>query len=262
MRFDVSRILVVAAVVASSGCKEGINLFTLEDDKDLGLQVRDEILADPEAYPVVDEADAPEAYAHLRRIRDEVLASGEVAHADTFDWEVFLIDDDETLNAFCTPGGYMFFYTGLMKYLDTEDHFAGVMGHEMAHAAARHSTEQLTEAYGISTLIELVLGEGDAATVANVAAGVATLQFSRTDEAESDALSVDYLCPTAYAADGASGFFEKLLDEGGGELPAFLSSHPSNASRVEDIQALAATNGCSVALHPDADWAEVLATLP
>ncbi len=260
MRNHPRTMVIIGTLVATAGCEP--NVFSLEEDIELGQQVRDEILADPATYPVVDEADAPEAYAHLRRIRDAVLASGQVAHADVFEWEVYLVDDDDTLNAFCTPGGYMFFYTGIMRFLDEEDHFAGVMGHEMAHAAERHSTEQLTEAYGIATLIDLVLGEGDAATVAEIAASLASLEFSRADEAESDARSVEYLCATDYAADGAAGFFDKLLQEGGMEIPVFLSSHPSNDSRVEDIRAHAAELGCSTALHPNTDWAAVQASLP
>ena len=131
-----------AALLLAVGCTSdgGLNLFTVQDDIELGQQVRDEILADPVSYPVLAEDEAPEAYAHLYRVRDAVLASGEIEHADEFDWEVYLIDDPQTLNAFATPGGHLFFYTGLVQYLDEEDHFAGVMGHEIAHADRRHST--------------------------------------------------------------------------------------------------------------------------
>jgi predicted Zn-dependent protease len=241
---------------------DSVNLFSVEEDIELGRQVRDEILADPATYPVVDPAAAPEAYGHLRRIRDNVLASGQVEYADRFDWEVYLVDDDETLNAFAAPGGYMFFYTGLVQYLDEEDHFAGVMGHEMAHAAARHSSEQLTQRYGVATLIELALGDGTAAAVAQVAADVAALDFSRDDEAESDALSVQYLCETSYASDGTAGFFAKMEAEGGTQIPEFLSSHPSHDSRVAEITDLAEDEGCSTQLAPNTDWAAVQASMP
>ena len=98
-------------------------------------------LVDPIAYP--------DAYAHLDALRDDILASGEVAYADEFDWETHFIQDDEVLNAFAAPGGYIYVYTGLMRYLEEEDQLAGVLGHEIAHAANRHSTEQLTKQYGI-----------------------------------------------------------------------------------------------------------------
>ena len=252
-------------LAALSGCTAdspvNLNIFTVQDDMDLGAQIHDEILSDPETYPLLDEAAYPDAYAHLDEIRDTILATGEVAYDDTFEWQLTIIDDDDTLNAFCAPGGYIYIYTGILRYLEVEDHFAGVMGHEMAHAAERHSTEQLTKAYGISELISIVLGE-DPGLVAEVAAGLVGLSFSRDDEAEADADSVRYLCETDYAADGTAGFFSKLLEEGGMEIPEFLSTHPSSESRVEDIEALAAELGCSVELNREADWAAFLETLP
>jgi predicted Zn-dependent protease len=197
-------------------------------------------------------------------MRDEILASGQVDHAEDFEWATHIIDDDSVLNAFAAPGGYIYVYTGLIHYLDVEDHFVGVLGHEIAHAAQRHSTDQLTQQYGIATLISIVLGEGAAADIASIAAGLASLSFSRTDEAESDEYSVIYLCETDYAANGAAGFFEKLLAEATGsiEIPEFLSTHPSSDTRVADIDAKAEELGCSTELNPGADWAGFLASLP
>ena len=244
-------------------CTEGgkLNLFSIQDDIDLGQQVRDEILSDPATYPVLYEDEAPDAYDHLYRIRDAVLASGELDYAEEFDWEVYLVDDPQTLNAFAAPGGYMFFYTGIIDYLDEEDHFAGVMGHEMAHADRRHSTQQLTKAYGVATLLEMVLGKNPG-LAAEIAAGLVNLKFSRTDESDADEMSVIYLCETAYAADGTAGFFAKLEAEGGASLPEFLSTHPSSDTRVEDIRQMAEDLGCSVEPNADARWAEFQASLP
>lgn len=250
--------LLLPAVACEDG---GINLFSIEDDKELGAQVHDEILADPETYPLVDENAAVDAYGHLYRVRDQILDSGEVALADEFEWNVYLIDDDETLNAFAAPGGYIYVYSGLMRYLDEEDHFAGVMGHEIAHADERHSTQQLTKIYGISTLVGVILGE-DPGLAAEVAAALVSLSFSRQDEAEADEDSVYYLCETVYAANGTAGFFEKLSSEEGVEVPEFLSTHPSSESRVEDINALAEELGCSTELWAEADWPAVLDSLP
>ena len=64
-----------------------------------------------------------------------------------------IIHDDSTLNAFCTPGGYIYIYTGILKFLDSEDEFAGVLGHEIAHADLRHSTRQMTKQYGVQILL-------------------------------------------------------------------------------------------------------------
>ena len=254
--------------LVSLGCDAelpDINLFSIQDDIDLGAQLRDEINANPQEYgKVLDPSDPAnaDAYAHLQRITDAILASPEVNHRDEFPWEVYIIDDPETLNAFCAPGGYIYVYTGIVHYLEQEDHFAGVMGHEIAHAAQRHSTQQLTKAYGVSTLLGLVLGS-DPGLIAQVAAGLLSLEFSRTDESEADEYSVYYLCDTDYAADGTAGFFQKLIDEGDGvSVPEFLSSHPSPDNRVEAITDLATDLGCSLEPNPDAQWVEFQASLP
>jgi beta-barrel assembly-enhancing protease len=235
-----------------------VNLFTLEDDIELGLDLRNEIAADPENYPILDPNFYPDAYAHLYEIRDAILESGEVHYADEFDWELYIIEDDETLNAFCAPGGYIYVYTGLMKFLEYEDQLAGVLGHEIAHADLRHSTEQLTKAYGISVLLE-ILFEEEPGLLGEIAAGLASLSFSRDDETESDIASVDYLCSTNYAADGAAGFFEKLDSF---ELPEFLSTHPSSDTRVEDISSYAIEKGCSLEYNPNSNYQALLDSLP
>jgi predicted Zn-dependent protease len=140
------------------------------------------------------------------------------------------------LNAFCTPGGYIYVYSGIIKYLDNEAEFAGVMGHEMAHAARRHSTQQMTKAYGLEILISVVLGENPnmiAQMAADIAAGVAELAFSRADEYEADEYSVRYLYETTYDARGVAGFFEKI--NGSPHPPQFLSTHPNPENRIEKI---------------------------
>jgi predicted Zn-dependent protease len=243
----------------------GLNIFTIQDDIDLGAQLAAEIEADPKNYPLLDEGMYPDAYAHLYAMRDSILASDLVAHDDEFVWELHIIDDPKTLNAFCAPGGYIYVYTGIIAFLDHDDHLAGIMGHEMAHAAERHSTEQLTKAYGISTLLSFVLGDVSDDLAVEIAASLLTLEFSRDDETEADADSVEYLCETDYAADGAAGFFEKLieLDKAGG-VPEFLSTHPASETRVEDIEALATSLGCDTTLRDEdgSAIAELKAALP
>ncbi len=227
------------AMVFLGSCKDdnnGINIFTVEDDKQLGLQMQQEIQSNPADYPLLPAGEYQDAYEHINRVRDAILSSGLVAFETEFVWEVHIINDDSVLNAFCTPGGYIYFYTGLIKFLDDESQFAGVLGHEMAHAAQRHSTEQMTKAYGLQMLLSVVLGENPGmitAMAADLAAGVAMLAFSRDDEYQSDEYSVRYLDKTTYDARGVAGFFEKIT---GADLPPeFLSTHPNPENRVEKI---------------------------
>lgn len=223
----------------------GLNLFSVEDDKDLGAQVDAEIESNPSEYPIAEESDFPDAYAYLRGIRDEILDSGRVNHANDFDWEIHIIEDDGVLNAFCTPGGYIYFYTGLMKYLDTEDALAGVMGHEIAHAAERHVTESLTDQFGTDLLLEAAFGN-NLEIVQEIAGGLSGLAFSRAHESDADEHSVIYLAETRYQCNGVALFFEKLINEGDASSPPeFLSTHPNPDNRVEAINAKAQDLGCS-----------------
>lgn len=238
------------------GC--GANLFTIEDDIALGQQLRDEVNSMPEEYPVVARSDAPGAYAELERIRDLILQSDDIQYRDEFAWELHLIDDDETLNAFAAPGGYMYVYSGLIRFLDREDDLAGVIGHEIAHADLRHGTEQLTQAYGVSALLAIALGD-DPGAIAELAAGLVSLSFSRSDETQADEYSVRYLCDTPYAANGAAEFFRKLEGASG---PAFLSTHPNPDNRVQKIDDLAAELGCSIEPYADANYQALLDGLP
>jgi len=262
-------IAVAAFVLAgAAGCKkdgDGFqpNLFTIEDDMALGLDLRDQILADPVNYPVVNNSQYPDAYEHIERIRDSVLNTGEVDYADLFPWEVYIIDNDSVLNAFATPGGYMYFYTGLIRYLDNEAQFAGVMGHEMAHAAERHSTNQLTKVYGITFLLNLLLGQTPnqmAQIAGDIAGGLAALAFSRNHEYKADEFSVKYLYQTSYDARGVGGFFEKM--SGSPQPPQFLSTHPNPDNRIEKINENWQTLGGQEGYTYDQSYQNFISSLP
>lgn len=231
---------------------QNFNLFSVDDDVQFGKQLRDEIAKDPQTYPVLSEQEYPEAYRYLKAMRDQILNTGVIQYRDKFAWELYIIHDDSTLNAFVTPGGYIYVYTGLIKYLDNEDQLAGVMGHEIAHADRRHSTRNLTKQYGFSTVLSLLLGRnpGQLTQVLGAVTGqLGSLKFSRTSESEADAYSVEYLARTKYQCDGAAGFFQKILDQGNSQAPPqFLSTHPSSANRVRDIRAKASSIGCDTSL--------------
>ncbi|MFT7590065.1 MAG: putative Zn-dependent protease [Limisphaerales bacterium] len=263
-RIFINFILALLLIVFGISCQEdggGFNIFSVQDDIDLGLQLSDEINADPSTYPVLSELGYPDAYGHINRITNEILDNAPISYRTQFPWDVKIIHDDDVLNAFCTPGGYIYVYTGLIKFLDSEDELAGVMGHEIAHADLRHTTDQLTQQYGISLLLGLLLGENQS-QLTDIAAGLAVLKFSRNHEEQSDEYSVIYLCETEYDARGASRFFEKLEAAGGSTVPEFLSTHPDPANRVDDIQAKWLELGCGEGGTFEARYSDFKATLP
>lgn len=222
----------------------GFNLFTVQQDIELGKQVKNEIESNSAEYPVLPESSNRQAYAYIQKITDKLLNTGKVAYRNEFAWEVKIINDDKTLNAFCTPGGYIYVYTGLIKYLDSEEQLAGVMGHEIAHAAQRHSTRQMTKLYGIQTMLSVATGQAEPGMMSQIALSVISLKNSRSHEEEADAYSVEYMCPTSYEADGAADFFKKLEAQGGSRPPEFLSTHPNPGNRVANITKKAKANGC------------------
>ncbi|THH40696.1 M48 family metalloprotease [Neolewinella litorea] len=234
-------LLVVGGLTACSGGPD-INVFPVSQDVELGRQAMAEILQDPAAFPVLDPDTHREAYAYVQGMVDEIVDLGGVPHADVFPYRVYLIDRPVN-NAFAAPGGYLFVFTGLIRSLTGPDQLAGVLAHEIAHAAERHSTQQATKRFGLAALQRLLTGGDNSGILAQLANQLINLGFSRADEAEADARSVDYLCATPYATNGAAGFFEQV--ERRGQVTEFLSTHPNPQNRIQKINARAADLDCA-----------------
>ena len=195
-----------------------LNAFTVAQDKELGDQVAGEIASKPTEYPILPEAGNQEIYNYIRGMKNTIINSGKVKYKNEFPWEVKIIKDDKTLNAFCTPGGHIYVYTGLIKFLDSEDQLMGVMGNKTA----------------LGQIAETVVG------------GLAGLSFSRANESEADSKSVEYLCGSSINAAGAAGFFKKM--EGEKQPPTFLSTHPAPANRIANIEKKARNLNCAGSL--------------
>lgn len=255
-----------------SSCEQNDGvIFSIQDDIKLGQQVSEEVDSTYRAQGKLIErtssnANTQKAYQSLDRIVNRVLNSGEVKYRTDFPWAVKIIKDDKTLNAFATPGGHIYVFTGLIKFLNDEDHFAGVLAHEIAHADKRHSVKQLQRDYGIALLLSVALGN-DPGTLRNIAgqlAGtLAGLRFSRDAETEADNTSVVYLGGTNYyACDGAAGFFIKMEQESQqGTTPEFLSTHPNPDNRIQNIQKQAEQKGCKTTTAADTDLQQLKSAL-
>jgi beta-barrel assembly-enhancing protease len=235
-------------------CKVGQSIITalmpdVSEDAKMGLQVSQEIESKPNEYPLLPERGNEEVYKYVRGITSKILNSGAVVHRNDFPWTVKIINDNKTLNAFCTPGGYIYVYTGLIKYLDSEDQLAGVMGHEIAHADNRHSMRQMVQLYGVSALVGIGAqvatknsGSSTVKSVEDITTALVGLKFSREHETDADNTGVRYLCATDYNAAGCAGFFEKIGNSN--TPPEWLSTHPSPVNRVQNIKDQAASAGC------------------
>jgi len=185
----------------------------------------------------------------VRAIATRITPQTRVFRADApaWKWEVNTITSKE-LNAFCMPGGKIMFYSGLIQQLRlTDDEIAVVMGHEIAHALREHSREQVSQAIAAQTAIGVgaaLLGLGDAtASVANTAydALIAT-RFSRSDETEADRIGLELSARAGYDPRAGITLWKKMLSANdGGRPPEFLSTHPAENRRIQEIEALLPT---------------------
>lgn len=237
-----------------------INIFSDSDDVELGKDVSNEIKNNPAEYPVYTKVPSIKSYIDTR-IFQQILSSSKILKKSTFDYKIEIIEKDSVLNAFALPGGNVYIFTGLLKYLDSEAALAGVLGHEIAHAERRHATNRMTTYYGVSILLSIVLGDKPsqiAEIAANLFVGLAFLANSRADEDESDQYSIEYLKDTRYYPGGVKFFFEKMKADGlissnSSSIATFLSTHPDPVERINSANQRLQSGGIAIKNYTSSD---------
>lgn len=163
-----------------------------------------------------------------------------------FNWEFNLIQDDQTVNAWCMPGGKVAFYTAIMPICKDEAGVAVVMGHEVAHAIANHGRERMSQGliaqFGLGTL-GAAMGQNPTATqnifmqAVGMGTNVGMLKFSRNHESEADHIGLIFMSMAGYDPNEAPKFWERMTELSGGQQPPeFLSTHPSHETRIKDLE--------------------------
>ncbi len=170
-----------------------------------------------------------------------------IAQLDGYKWEFNLVESDE-MNAWCMPGGKVVFYTGILPVCKDESGIAVVMGHEVAHAVAKHGSERMSQGLlaqmGGVALSEALKSEPEQTqALAMTAFGVgaqygALLPFSRKQESEADHLGLIFMAMAGYDPNVAVPFWERMAQGGGAKPPEFMSTHPSDQTRINDLKAL------------------------
>lgn len=162
-----------------------------------------------------------------------------------YDWEFNLIEDP-TMNAWCMPGGKVVFYTGILNVCQDEAGIAVVMGHEVAHAIARHGNERMSQGMvqqlGVSALGSALKTQPVATqNIFMQSVGIGTqlgvmLPFSRKHEAEADHMGLIFMAMAGYDPEEAPKFWERMDAMAGGTTPEFMSTHPSNENRIKSLK--------------------------
>ena len=167
---------------------------------------------------------------------------GQFETLKNYEWEYILIDDPDTLNAWCMPGGKIAFYTGILDITENEDGMASVMGHEIAHAVAKHSLERASQSLALkvgTTILDIALEGALSSSSADdylVNLGL-TLPFNRLQESEADYLGLSFMTMAQYDNHEAYRVWERMQkSQEGKSPPEFLSTHPSPQNRIEKIK--------------------------
>jgi predicted Zn-dependent protease len=188
--------------------------------------------------------------ALIRRVNDitgRLVAQAILMRPDAagWQWSVAVIDDPETVNAWCMAGGRMAIYTGMIdKIQPSDDEIAQIMGHEIGHALANHTAEKMSMAMA-SSIGVIAIGiaadnSGAAVAAASAAAAMAvTLPNSRTAESEADRIGIELAARAGYDPAAAVTLWQKMDELPGGQPPQFLSTHPSPENRAEELAVLA-----------------------
>lgn len=208
-----------------------------EQEKQLGIQFRQELEQKEKVRYVQD----PQVTGFVKEITDRILPLAQRDRPGVA-WTVTVIDDPRTVNAFATPGGFLYVYSGLLLAASNPSEVAGVLAHEAGHVVARHSARQMVDAFGLQAVLSMALGQNPG-LAQQLAAGVAgkglMLANSRGDETEADEYGARYASQAGYDPMGLVTFFQKLQKQEGGssQLLAFLSDHPATPDRIARVEA-------------------------
>lgn len=171
-------------------------------------------------------------------------ANGHEGYLKDYQWEYNLVND-KTVNAWCMPGGKIVFYTGILPIAQNETGVAAIMGHEVAHALANHGQQRMSAAYlqqGLGVVGNIAIKDEQTRDIFNQSYGVGSnvlgmLPFSRSHETQSDKFGLTLMAIAGYNPDEAAELWKRMKANSGGEAPPeFLSTHPSNETRISNLQ--------------------------
>lgn len=183
---------------------------------------------------------------YVECIADAITAKVDSKYGET-KWEVVVFDAPEQVNAFALPGGHIGVYTGLMKVATTADQLASVMGHEVGHVLANHANERLSRNQLTNIGLAAASGALDLANIENkqiwmqglglgAQYGIA-LPFNRRQESESDRIGLDLMAKAGFNPNASVTLWQAMgAASGGQQPPEFLSTHPSNSTRIADLK--------------------------
>ena len=244
------------SVAALAGCETNpytgrsqLLMTSVSEEMKMGAQAYDQVKSDPKMRPSQDPREIEPVKRVAARIVEAAKRSKYAEMAKQFQWEVTIIKDDKTANAFALPGGKMAVYTGIFPMAKTEAGLAAVMGHEVVHALARHGAERMSQGQLTNATLQVVGvaagaagGGGMLGQAAMAALGVGAqvgvlLPFSRKHESEADYIGILLAADAGYDPRESVALWERMGQMSGGGAPSeFMSTHPSHETRIDQLK--------------------------
>jgi len=224
-------------------------MTSVSDEMQLGEQAYNQVKSDPKLKQSQDPREIEPVKRVAARIVEAAKRSKYAEMANQFQWEVTVIKDDKTANAFALPGGKMAVYTGIFPIAKTEAGLAAVMGHEVVHALARHGAERMSQGQltnvGLQVAGAVAGAAGGSGTVGQAtmaALGVGAqvgvlLPFSRKHESEADYVGILLAADAGYDPRESIALWTRMGQMSGGGAPSeFMSTHPSHETRITQLK--------------------------
>ena len=246
----------LAGLLVVAGCETNpytgrsqLLMMPVSKEMQMGVQAYAQVKSDPKLKPSTDPKEIEPVKRVAARVIEAAKRSKYAELANQFQWEVTIIKDDKTMNAFALPGGKIAVYTGIFPVARTESGLAAVMGHEVVHALARHGAERMSQttvaqttlqvagaALGVSGVNPLLSQGAMAALGAGAQVGV-LLPFSRAHESEADYIGILLAADAGYDPREAIHLWERMEQASEGKAPSeFMSTHPSHETRIKQLE--------------------------
>ncbi len=214
--------------------------YNVEDQHEIGKMLKKLILKSPDRFPILNQNDYAEVYNYINTLIEMLANTDKVENRLTFNWDATIIRDDSLANAFITPGGHLYIYTGLLKFLASENELFAVLAHEINYADSGNLMERLVSEYGKDVIGDLLLGY-DFPETRNIAYNIKDLVFEESEVLVADRYALSIICPFQYEALGLKTFIESANNSS--LKIQWLITHPSSITRIQNIEEFAINCG-------------------
>lgn len=224
-------------------------MTSVDQEMQMGAQAYSQVKNDPKMHQSQDPREVEPVRRVAARIIEAAKQSKYAEMANQFQWEVTVIKDDKTMNAFALPGGKIAVYTGIFPVAKTEAGLAAVLGHEVTHALARHGAERMSQGQLTNVTLQVLgaaagaaggnamIGRGAMAALGAGAQVGVLLPFSRKHESEADYVGILLAAGAGYDPRESIHLWERMEQMSGGKEPSeFLSTHPGHETRIEQLK--------------------------